>query len=325
LKSKAPEPFARSNTGGHTSSASGVGVLIVNRNKRDYVLRALECVRASTHPLSGVVVVDDCSTDDSVPAVRREFPDVEIRVAEGQRGAPGVRNEGIRALLRNPDVGYVLFLDNDAFVQPDAVALLVEAAVRDATIGVVAPKAFRDLKTRLLYSAGELRVNLYTGITHDVGSGEIDHGQFDEERDIQACASFAMLVRREVLETAGGFDEAFFPYGWEDVDFTLRARRHGYRIRYIPAAEVEHLGGKVGRGMVPEYEAAKTKNLFLLMARHATLLQWTCFLIVFPWRAAFVAGKQIRAGGIGNLFKQLAKLCQLIKQQICHRSEEQGV
>lgn len=288
------------------------------------MLRALECVYASTYPLSDVIVMDDCSTDDSAEAVRSQFPEVRVIVAEDHRGAPGIRNDGIRVVLKNPDIGYVLFLDNDAFVQPDAISALVSAAQEDPLVGVVAPKAFQDRAARVLYSAGELRVNLFMGTTRDVGAGELDAGQYDCARDIQACASFVMLVRREVIETAGGFDEAFFPYGWEDVDFTLRARKHGHRIRYVPTAEVEHLGGKRGRGMVPEYEVAKTRNLFLLMARHATLPQWACFLIVLPWRAATLVVKQIRSGGISGISAQLRGLYGLVIQRFGNRSKQQG-
>jgi hypothetical protein len=279
------------------ASDEHVAVLIVNRNKKDYLLRAIECVRASSYPHVETFVADDCSTDGSVDAVRSRYPTVTVLSSDTRRGAPGIRNDGIRIILANPDIRYVLFLDNDAFVQPDAIGQLVDAIRREPRIGVVAPKAFRNRSTRLLYSAGELRVNLYTGIVRDVGAGEVDSGQHDTPRDIQSCASFAMLVRREVLEETAGFDEAFFPYGWEDVEFTLRARRHGYRIRYAPSAEVEHLGGKPGRGVVLDYEIAKTKNLFRLMARHATLFQWICFIFVLPFRA------------ISLVFGRISRLC----------------
>ncbi len=284
----ADSPERGENADGASSSHVGecVGVLVVNRNKRDYLLRALEHVFASTHPHLTVVVADDNSTDDSVAAVRERYPDVSLLSTSERRGAPGIRNDGIRILLADPRVRFVVFLDNDAFVDPDAVSALLEAANREPSVGIVAPKAFRNRSERVLYSAGELRVNLFTGIVHDVGAGEVDRGQYDEARAIQACASFAMLVRREVIEVCNGFDEAFYPYGWEDVDFTLRARQHGYTIWYAPAATVEHLGGKTGRGPVLDYEIAKTKNLFRLMARHASWLQWGCFLLVLPWRAA---------------------------------------
>lgn len=267
------------------SSSERVGVLIVNRNNRDYLLRALDHVFASTYPSVFVVVADDHSTDDSVAAVRERYPNVSVLTTTQRRGAPGIRNDGLRVLLQDAAIQYVLFLDNDAFVQPEALAEMISAARQDASIGVVAPKAFRNRDLRILYSAGELRVSFYTGIVRDAGAGEVDRGQCNEARPIQACASFAMLVRREVLEACKGFDEAFYPYGWEDVDFTLRVRKHGFTVWYAPAAEVEHLGGMAGRGPRLDYEIAKTRNLFRLMARHANVLQWLCFLLVLPWRA----------------------------------------
>ncbi|GMV91446.1 MAG: hypothetical protein AMXMBFR82_12240 [Candidatus Hydrogenedentota bacterium] len=288
-----PERGENADSAPYSPTDDCVGVLIVNRNKRDYLLRALEHVFASTHPHLKVVVADDHSVDDSVAAVRERHPDVHVIVTHERRGAPGIRNDGIQPLLEDSSVRFVVFLDNDAFVDPGAISAMMEAANRDPSIGIVAPKAFRNRSERILYSAGELRVNFCTGTVRDVGAGEVDKGQHDVARAIQACASFAMLVRREVIEVCDGFDEAFYPYGWEDVDFTLRARQHGYTIWYAPAATVEHLGGKMGRGLVLDYEIAKARNLFRLMARHASWLQWVSFLIVLPWRAALMVLSRI--------------------------------
>ncbi len=286
-----------------------VAVVMVNRNKRDFVVRALHCVSASAYGALRIVLVDDCSTDDSVTAVRDRFPDVRVIAMDEHRGAPGIRNVGIREVLSDAAVRYVLLLDNDAFMQPDALESMLAVAREDSRIGVVAPKAFRDRETRVLYSAGEMRVNLYTGVTHDVGAGEADAGQYDEERDIRSCASFAMLVRREVFEKAGLFDEAFFPYGWEDAEFTLRASKHGFRIRYAPKSEVEHLGGKIGRGPIPEYEAAKARNLFRLMSRHANMVQWACFLCVLPMRAVAMAYREVRNRGLSGVTGYARSVC----------------
>jgi hypothetical protein len=96
---------------------------------------------------------------------------------------------------------------------------------------------------------------------------------------------FGFLVRKEVLFQVGLFDEIFNPYGWEEVDLSLRARKRGFKILYVPKAIIYHKGGKVGRGPLPEYEKYKIRNLFILMRRHTTLIQWICFTFLIPLKA----------------------------------------
>ena len=273
-----------------------VAAIVVNRNKRDYLLRAIECALGSGYEHLDVTVVDDCSTDGSPDAVRERFPQVHIVEQATHAGAARVRNEGIRSVRQRLAPTYFLFLDNDAFVARGAIGELVNAADADPSAGIAVPKAFRSFESRVLYSAGEVRANLFTGTFKDVGAGEPDRGQYDVARSIGCCAGFAMLVRAEALDRAGAFDEAFYPYGWEDIDLVLRHVRAGFRILYVPAAEVEHLGGKSGRGAVAAYEQSKAKNLIILMRRHAAPWHWAVFLTVLPLRALKLFAAQLLRG-----------------------------
>ena len=112
--------------------------------------------------------------------------------------------------------------------------------------------------------------------------GEPDSGRHDRPRDVQACPGYAMFVSAPAVARIGRFDDGFNPYGWEDVDFSLRARQSGFRIVYAPAAVVFHAGGRVGRGPVSAYETQKARQLFRLVRRNSSPLQWCCFLLLFP-------------------------------------------
>ena len=69
-----------------------------------------------------------------------------------------------------------------------------------------------------------MRVRLGRGSIRDIGAGARDAGQYDRSVTVDACAGFAMLARRDAIERTGGFDDAYNPYGWEEVDFSLRVR-----------------------------------------------------------------------------------------------------
>lgn len=283
-----------------------VVALVVNRNHQEYLTRCLRHLDGLAEACSEVVVADDASTDGSAAAVRREFPSVHVVEAPGQLGAAGIRNLGIRYIRDRVEFDYILFLDNDAFVERDTLTRLLEAIESDDAPGIVTPKAYQDMAARRLHLAGELAVNLYTGRVRDVGAGEVDIGQHDTPRRIAVCSGFTMLVRREVVERLGGFDEAFALAAWEDIDFCLRAGQEGFEIAYAPAAVVEHVGGVRGRGRIAEREKAKVKNWFVLMRRHATPVQWISFLSLLPLRSTGLALRRLVEGDAWAVPAQVA-------------------
>ena len=118
----------------------------------------------------------------------------------------------------------------------------------------------------------------------------------DRPRLIQACPGFAFLVRRDVFERIGFFDEHFNPYGWEDADFSLRAGYGGYKVAYAPNAVVYHLGGRAGRGAVIDYEFHKARSMFYFVRRHTNLLQWLCFCLLLPIRSIMRIGAELSHG-----------------------------
>ena len=291
-----------------------VVALVVNRDHQEYLTRCLRHLDGLAEACSEVVVADDASTDGSAAAVRREFPRVHVVEALERLGAAGVRNLGIRFGRDRFEFDYFLFLDNDAFVEPDTLTRLLDAIESDDGVGIVTPKAYQDLAARRLHLAGELAVNLYTGRVRDVGGGEMDIGQHDTPRRIAVCSGFTMLVRRELVERLGGFDEAFALAAWEDIDFCLRAGDEGFAVAYEPSAVVEHVGGVRGRGRIAEREKAKAKNWFVLMRRHATPLQWITFLSLLPIRAAGLALQRLADGDAWAVPAQVAGVREAFKR-----------
>jgi GT2 family glycosyltransferase len=290
-----------------TSTAiAAAAAVVLNHNGRALLLECLQSLMTSTYANLQIVVVDNGSNDGSAEAVESRFPSVRVIRRRCNAGVAGGRNTGIRWVRANLTAAYIIFLDNDTQVEPHTIGAMIEAAEGHSDIGMVAPKAFRQRDRRELLSAGGMRFNPYTGALQDVASGEDDVGQYDQGRDIQACPGFAFLVRASVIDHIGGFDDAFNPYGWEDVDFSLRAARAGFRIVYTPAAVVYHAGGRVGRGIVDLYERHKARNMFYFVRRHTTPFQWMCFLAWLPFRALARIFREILAGNAGVVATWLA-------------------
>jgi len=259
-------------------------VVIVTRNKQETLLRCVASALRLRGPLTKVVVVDNASTDGSADALARAFPEVTLVRNAKNLGPAGGRNAGWRCLGSEEAAEYLLFFDDDSIPTPDYLTTLLEAAALDHDAGIVCGKGYTKFPSRTIMSVG-VTVSLWTGRISDIGVGERDVGQFDAPRYVDACGGFGMLVRRDTLEALDGFDERFWPYGWEDVDLCLRARQHGCRTLYVPDAVVYHEGGKIGRKPVAAYERSKIKNYFLLLRCHATLSQKVACVICAPLRA----------------------------------------
>ncbi len=267
-------------------SMKHVGVVILTRNRKETVLRCVAGALALNGLRSKVVVVDNASIDGSADAVEQAFPSVTVVRNTENLGAVGGRNTGWRRLCEYQAAAeYVLFLDDDAIPTPDYLSRLLEAAAADGQAGILCGKGYTKSPSRMIMSAG-LTVNLWTGRISDIGVGQQDHGQFDSPGYVDACGAFGMLVRRDVLEALGGFDERFWPYGWEDVDFCLRARQRGMHVLYVPQAVLHHEGGKIGRKPVPAYERSKVRNYLLLLRLHASLWQKAACVICLPLQVA---------------------------------------
>jgi GT2 family glycosyltransferase len=270
-------------------------IVVLNLNKPAETRRCLESVFRLDYAPYEVVLIDNGSTDGSWEALRRDFPKAHAVRSDKNLGVAGGRNLGIEQAKRFP-YAMLFFLDNDAWMEPDSLRRMARAMSAGPEVGLVSPKSYRPGSPRVFASAGGHRINWYTGTIRTVGAGEEDRGQHDARQPL-TCSGGCMLVRRGVIERIGGFDNAFNPYGWEDLDFSLRARREGFAVRLAPDAIVYHSGGKAGRGgPLPEYERSKMRGYFLFMKRHASPLQWMCFLCLLPLRAARRVGGELLGG-----------------------------
>jgi hypothetical protein len=279
-----------------TCGPTPAAIVVLNHNGKNLLLECIRSIMASTYQVLQVVVVDNGSNDGSVEAVHCLFPAVNVVCNSYNAGVAGGRNTGIKWINANLVAEHIIFIDNDTQVEPDTVGALIGAANQHPSIGMVAPKAFRKRGDRVLLSAGGMHFNPYTGTLRDVASGEYDAGQYEQMREIQACPGFAFLVRAAVFRKIGGFDDNFNPYGWEDVDLSLRAIKAGFRIVYTPRAVVYHAGGRSGRGIISLYERHKAKNMFYFIRRHTTPWQWLCCLYLLPFRALVRIIKEVLTG-----------------------------
>lgn len=218
---------------------SRAGVVIVNFNGGSLVLRALECLRAQTLQAARVIVVDNASSDGSGRAIAQAHPWVELIETGENTGFARGNNIGIRAL---DDCEWVALLNPDAFPQPDWLATMLDATLRNP--------AFCFFSSLLLDASDPSRLDGAGDAYHVSGlAWRREHGrpvaefELDEHEVFGPCAA-AALYRRDALLEVGLFDERWFCY-FEDVDLAFRLRLAGHRCLLVPAARVLHQGSAI--------------------------------------------------------------------------------
>lgn len=213
-----------------------VTLIIVAWNQLDKTLACLETVAVLDYPQTRVLLIDNGSEPPLAEAVRARFPAVEVVRLEENLGFAGGYNAGLRQALRGPADLFML-LNNDTLVAPDALRHLVAEAMTAADIGLVTAKIYFAADPQRIWTVGN-NLNLFLDIT-DGGDKQIDTGQWATARDVDFAPFAGILIKREVIETVGFLDEAFFLY-YEDMDYCRRTRAAGYRIRLQPDAHILH-------------------------------------------------------------------------------------
>lgn len=217
------------------SEASQVArVIVLNWNGRRWLDGCLGALRRQQGCAFEVVVVDNASSDGSAAIVRERFPECQVMALDTNLGFAAGNNAGARGAT----APYLVFLNNDTEVEPGWLAALVAAADRDPHVGLVTSHVVYMDRPGIVDSAGD--GYLRCGGGYKRGHGQpVDREAVDDEV-FGACGA-AFLIRRDLFEDLGGFDEDYFMV-YEDVDLSYRARMRGSRVMFAPGAVVKHAG-----------------------------------------------------------------------------------
>jgi GT2 family glycosyltransferase len=232
-----------------------LSVIIVNWNGGELLRRCVESLAASPPSVAyEVIIIDNDSSDDSVARLRESESaralGSELRIVENEEnlGFGRANNQAFKLT----DAPLVFLLNPDTEVTRGSVDTLVEAVRSGVRTGMAGPK--------LLNADGSVQVSVWRGdpsawealltgfrlhrLLPRRARGELllaEHWDYSRRREVGMLSGAAMMLKREVLDEVGGFDERFHMYG-EDNEWCLRIRRAGWRLVFVPEAVVMHLG-----------------------------------------------------------------------------------
>jgi len=172
----------------------------------------------------------------------------------------GAVNKGFRSSKGK----YVVVLNDDCFVKGNWLSALVRVAESNPRIGIVGSK--------LLQVDGKV-TDTGAYITPDGQTvGEVDSPEV--AHIVKGFLGCSILIKRELIEQIGGFDEIFSPYLYEDTDFCYRARLNGWLVYYCPNSEVYHIHSASLRREKPErLRQIKERNMRIFLERWGPLME----------------------------------------------------
>ncbi len=264
--------------------------IILNYKNKDITLRCVDSIRECT-TLAGVslkiIVVDNASGDGIERAVSANYPDIQFIQTGANIGYTGGNNIGLRWVMDNaePD-GYVLIVNPDTYFAESFITEMVNGIKKHPNAGIISPKIYFTHTSwpKVIRNKEHLpckvkpgqEVLWYAGGAFDwdniIGGGrgvdEIDEGQYDKEEQIPVATGCAMLIPLPVLKKLKGFDNKYFMY-YEDVDLSVRVKKLGYELWYMPKAVMWHHNSSSSGVGSPLHEYFQMRNRLLFAFKFA--------------------------------------------------------
>lgn len=257
-----------------------VSIIILSYNTKALLQK---CITSLYYSLDNVdyeiIVVDNASSDESVAMVKKKFPKVVVIENKENDGFSKGNNKGVKHAKGE----YILFLNSDTTVHNDALKDLLAYMKQNSHIAVAAgvlenPDGSQQRAYGNFYSLFSVFLMLFGR-----EKGEMLRYQSDKMQSVDWVTGACMLVKKDIFDTIGGFDERLFMY-LEDMELCYRIKKMNYSVIHYPLFRVTHLGyGSSNRSfaILQIY-----KGLLYFYKKHRSLPEYYCVRLLLKIKAA---------------------------------------
>ena len=276
---------------------SAISVIIPTFNRAEMVCRCVQSILDTEWPKLEVIVVDDCSPDDTLNRVKERFGD-KVKCIRNERNSFQAvsRNNGAKTATGD----FLFFLDDDNVVDKRIFIEMTQAFSENARLGLVAPMAIhmRPGKNNVIWSLGS-DFNRWTSQPKDY-CPNLPVAELPESPASYPTSYYpnGFMVPRKVFDAVGGFDEKYVQI-FEESDFGWKIGEAGYEEIVLTTARTEH-HGFLEPGCVPELRQLGiekpyrtycfARNRLRFARKHFSFLQILSVTLVFAPLSAVYYG-----------------------------------
>ena len=276
-----------------------LSVIIVNYNVKYFLEQCLHSViKAAEQVETEIIVIDNHSTDESLPYLAPRFPEVRFLKNSANSGFGKACNRGLAEATGE----YVLFLNPDTIVAEDSFEKCVRFFETHPVCGALGVKmidgsgaflkeskrAFPSPFTSLFKLFGFARMFPKSRLFSRYHLGHLDK---EQNHEVDVLAGAYLMVRHSVLQKVGSFDEAFFMYG-EDVDLSYRIQKAGFKNYYLADTTIIHFKGESTKRGSLNYVRMFYYAMSVFVRKHYGGVKaglFTFFIQIAIWLRALIA------------------------------------
>lgn len=288
----------------HVDHPFDLSIIIVSWNVKALLADCLRSVAAGSGEIAvETIVVDGASADGSADMVAQQFPWVKLIACDQNVGFPRGNNIGMEQAAGR----HILLLNPDTELVGDALKVLVAYLDQHAEVGGVGPMLLNPDGS--VQSSRRRFPTLMTGLLESTWLAPLGPGVMrryyaqdlpdDVEADIDWVVGACLMVPRQVAAQVGGMDEAYFMYS-EELDWCRRIKDAGWKVRYLPAAQVVHHEGKSSEQAVTarhiNFQRAKLRYFYKY---HGRLKGWILRVVLLK-NYAFQLLIELAKGVLGH-------------------------
>ncbi|MRX45679.1 glycosyltransferase family 2 protein [Pedobacter puniceum] len=268
-----------------------VATIIVTYNGEQWIERCINSLIKSSKKIE-IIVIDNGSKDNTLNIIENKYPSVKLLEKKENLGFGAANNLGIQYAL-NSNTDYVFLLNQDAWVHPDTIEVLISTSYKDKSYGILSPIHLNGKGTAL-----------DKNFSHHINSEDcpglisdfiLNSDNLKDIYPIKFTNAAAWLITRECLEIVGGFNPSFFHYG-EDNNYVHRVHFHNLKIGIVPTVFINHdredRGNNEYFNEINDYkrsiiEKTSNPNLYFSIARESRSLIFTCLKNILFKRKTF--------------------------------------
>ena len=214
-----------------------IAIIIINWNTYQLTFNCLKSLKACTYKNKTIFLVDNGSKDGSGDKIALEFPDINFIKNEINEGFTGANNKALKVILKQ-NFDYVLLLNNDTEVKPNFLSLLEARMDSDQNLAATQPLILDFPNKNTIWNGGG-SFNSFFGLSKTRYNGLIYKPQLKIETFTEWISGCCILVKIEVIKKVGLLDNRFFAY-FEDVDWSIRMTKLGYKLGVVPKSIIYH-------------------------------------------------------------------------------------